>query len=632
MKNAFVIVTFSAALSACALAPQAPDQSGAPELAAAVAPAAAPPSASPEPLAPPPLTPPVVGKGAGNEAENLVASQLANQDVASAEPSQADSGLPNVDLSSDLLFKLTRAELDFKRGQWQSAYVTLMAVAQQTRDPRIAQRASEMALSSKQAGEALAAIRLWRELAPDSDEASQYFLGLVVLGEQLDEAEPVFAKRLQQIPPEARGLAIFQMQQLLTHAKDKAAAFALLEHVLAPYGRLLETHLVLAQSAFANGDLPRAGQEARQALAQKSDSELAILTLAQVTPDAALVDNLLLTFLLEYPQAREVRTAYARLLVDQQQFEKARQQFLGLLKEQADSLPTLYALGVISMQLKDAASAQMYFKQFLTALENSSNEERDPSKVLTLLSQIAQERGDYDGAIAWLDKIDGSNPGAFFSATLGRAQLFAKRGDVDGARRILADIKTDDGAEQVHILMLDAQILRDAGYASSAFTVLENGLKRFPDNLELVYDFALAAEKVGKLDLMEQSLLQVIAQAPDNHNAYNALGYAFAERNIRLPEALALIEKALKMAPDDPFIMDSMAWVQFRMGHLEQAETLLRRAYSLRSDPEIGIHLGEVLWQKGEKAEAQKFWRDARSKDPASEALKNTLTRLNLSL
>ncbi|WP_395403152.1 hypothetical protein ACHMW6_31915 [Pseudoduganella sp. UC29_106] len=203
MKNAFAIVTLSALLSACAVVPkQAPEPAQAPDLAAL------------------PSTP--------GDALATIARQ--------EEP------LPSVELTSDLFYKLTKAELDFKRGQWQSAYISMMVLAQQTRDPRLAKRSAEMALAAKQGNEALAAIRLWRELAPDSDEAAQYFLGFSVLGDDLSEAEQLFAQRLQAAPPATRGLAMFQMQQFLLRAKDKAAAFALMQRVLKPYDSMLETH------------------------------------------------------------------------------------------------------------------------------------------------------------------------------------------------------------------------------------------------------------------------------------------------------------------------------------------------------------------------------------------------------
>ena len=162
--------------------------------------------------------------------------------------------------------------------------------------------------------------------------------------------------------------------------------------------------------------------------------------------------------------------------------------------------------------------------------------------------------------------------------------------------------------------------------------VLTEGIHRYPNNTDLLYDYAMAAEKLTRLDLMETTLRKVIALEPKNHHAYNALGYSLAERNIRLDEAFSLIDQALKMAPEDPFIMDSMGWVQFRLGKLTEAEDLLRRAYVMRPDPEIAMHLGEVLWVKGQKADAQKLWRDAKTKDPLNDTLKNTLARLNVSL
>ena len=547
-------------------------------------------------------------------------------------PDGKPTALPNVDLNSELLYKLTKAELEFKNGQWQGPYVTMMMAAQQTRDPRLARRASEMALAAKQGGEALAAIRLWRELAPDSDEAAQFFLGFVVLTDKMEEAEPIFAQRIEAAPPGSRGVALFQTQQILARANDKLFAYAMLARLMEPYLDMFEAHLVLAQGALSIGERERAIAEANKALAIKPASELAVLTLAQVSGGPQEAGKVLAAFLDKNPDAVEVRAAYARMLVEQKQLEPARTQFLALLKTQPDNVGALYALGIVSLQLEDAKGAEQYFKRFLAVLEKSPGEDRDPFKALMILSQIAESRGDIPGAIAWLDKVDSSTSGGYLDARLRRAQLMARSGDLDGARKTLSDTKVDDPAAQGQLLLVDAQLLRDGGYVQSAYTVLQNALVRFPDNPELLYDYALLAERLDKLDLMEASLRRVMQIAPDNQHAYNALGYSLAERNIRLPEALSLIERALQMAPGDPFIMDSMGWVQFRMGNLPAAEDALRRAYAVRPDPEIAVHLGEVLWQKGDKDEAQKLWRDAQAKDPKNDALKSTLARLNVSL
>lgn len=607
MKNAFAIVTLSAVLSGCAVAPwHAPVEPPAP--------------ATPPPAAPAPAPAAVT--------EDTPATQA----VAAAAAVQIRETLPGVDLTADLFYKLTKAELDFKRGQWQSAYVTLMVLAQQTRDPRLAQRSAEMALAAKQGGEAMAAIRLWRELAPESDDAAQYFLGFAVLGDDLTEAEQAFTQRLKKSPANARGLAMFQMQQFLLRAKDKAAAFALMERVLAPYAGQLEAHLVLAQGAFANNEALRAATEARRALSIKPDSELALLTMAQVTPDPALVTKLVTEFLAQYPQAREVRAAYARMLVEQKQYDKARHEFLTLLKGQPDNPSTLYALGIMSMQSADTPAAEGYFKRFVEVLEKDGGDERDPTKALLILAQIAEEKGDLATAQGWLDRVDSGEPRMMLTVRLKRAHLAARMGDLEGARQQLVQIKTEDPAEQAQIIQTDAQLLRDAGQALEAYKVLEDGVLRYPNSPDLLYDFALAAEKYGKVELMETSLRKVMEMSPDNHHAYNALGYSLAERNLRLDEAYALIDKAMQMAPGDPFIMDSLGWVHFRMGKLKEAEVLLRRAYALRSDPEIAVHLGEVLWAQGDQAGAQGLWREARAKDPDNDVLKSTLARLNASL
>ncbi|MFT5642799.1 MAG: Flp pilus assembly protein TadD [Janthinobacterium sp.] len=607
MKNVFAIVTLSAVLSACAAAEQVAPTNGA------------------------------VQAGSASSARDVEqAGQVTSaRAAAQAVPGAAEAeegALPNVELSSDLLYKLVRAELEFKTGRWQGAYVSLLAIAQQTRDPRIAQRATDIALFAKQDDAALAAIRLWRELAPESEAANQFFLAFVVLSDNLVEAEPIFYKRLQRARPQARAMVMFQMQQMLSRVSDKSAVFALQERVLAPYHAMPEAHLVLAQGAYASGDGARAVREAQQALALKPDSELAVLTLAQVRGDADAARALLLEFLDKHADAGEVRVAYARMLVEKKEYAPARKQFLTLLEARPDSLATLYSLGVISMQLSDVAAAQSYFKQFLAAHAKGSGEESDASKVLIILSQIAEERLDVDAALGWLEKVSDNDARAFFSAGVRRAQLLARRGDLDGARTLLATLQGGDADEQVRLLLADAQILRDGGFAMNAYAVLENGAKRFPDNAELLYDFALAAEKMKRLDVMESTLRRVIRLAPDNQHAYNALGYALAEHNIRLPEARALIGKALALAPGDPFIMDSMGWVEFRMGNLSRAEQLLRSAYALRNDPEIAVHLGEVLWQKGDQADARKLWGEAMANDPQNAALKHTLARLNLSL
>jgi Flp pilus assembly protein TadD len=547
-----------------------------------------------------------------------------------AGETQSSDPLPTLELSNELLYKLLSAEIAAQRGQWQTAYISTLTLAQQTRDPRLARRATEIAIGAKRSEEALNAVRLWRSLAPNSDEAAQYYLSFIILGDNLAEAKPILEQRLKEAQPQTRGLMTFQIQRMLARAKNKAAAFLLLEELLKPYLSLPEAHLAIAQGAFANGDKARAEQEARLALKLKPDSELAILTLAQVVSEKNDAGKVLTDFLKRNPKAHEVRLAYARMLVDQKQYGKALPEFQLLLKDKPEDLTALFALGVLSTQTNDATSAEKYLTSYLRVLAAQPDEDRDPTQALLILAQLAEERKDTEGALKWLSQIE---PGeGYLSARIKRAQLLAKRGELDAARKALQEISTATEREQVQVVIAEGQMLRDANQPKAAMEALGAALKRFPDNTDLLYDYAMHAEKNNQIDIMETTLRKVIRLAPDNQHAYNALGYSFAERNIRLPEAYALVEKALQLAPDDPFIMDSMGWVHFRMGRLKEAEAMLRRAYTLKPDAEIAVHLGEVLWVKGQKEDARKFWLDAQKADPQNDSLRSTLARFNQSL
>ena len=599
MKNALVIVTLSTLLSACAgWHPQ---------------------SAADAPIDPAPT--------ATNE--TVAAAALPDADTAEQATPGSDA-LPAVPLTPELMYQLLAAEVAFQRGDWQAAFSKTFSAAQHTRDPRLAQRAFEMAWLVKQPEEALAASRLWRLLAPHSEDATQNYLNALVMADRLDEAQAIFEHGMSEAPPQTRGILMFQIQHLLSHSKDKDAAFTVLENVMAPYPDMTEAHLALAYGAFAKGDNVRAKTEAQAALKSKPDSEQAALILAQVNPDKDDALKFLAKFVSAHPAAKDLRVTYARILIEKKRYKEAEREFETLLKAQPDDLTVLYMLGILEIQTSDQKAAERHLTSFIDTLANHPNEERDPTSALLLLSQIAEDRKDNDAALRWLDQVE--SPDAYVGVQIRRAEIFAKEGNVGGARKLLLDLAPTDLTQQVQVIEAEAQILRDANQAPEAMTVLAAGIKHFPDNTDLLYDYAMDAEKNNQLDICETSLRKIIELAPQNQQAYNALGYTFAERNMRLDEAYTLVETALKLAPDDPFIIDSMGWVQFRLGKLKEAEELLRRAYAIRQDPEIAVHLGEVLWTKGQKADAHKLWRDVGSKDPGNDSLKNTLARLHVSL
>jgi tetratricopeptide (TPR) repeat protein len=564
---------------------------------------------------------------ASDNSSAQVAVATAPETLSSASPFDE---LPATELTRETMFQLLAAEIAFQRGDWQSAYATTLSVAQRERDPRLAQRAFEMAWIVKRPEESLAAARLWRTLSPHSEDATQNYLNAIVFADRLDEARTVFEKGLKDAAPDVRGVMIFQIERLLSRGKDKDAAFALLEGLLAPYSDMAEAHLALAFSAFADSDNARAQTEAQAALKIKPDSEQAAMILAQTDPDKEGALKFLNKFVAAHPNAKELRIAYARILIDEKRYKEAQHEFKTLLKAQPENLSALYMLGILEIQTNDTKDAELHLSAFLDALAKHPNDERDPTNALLLLAQIAEERKDNDAALRWLDQIE--SPDAYVGVQIQRAGIFAKQGNVEGARKTLAELKPDDQSDQIKIVAAEAQILRDANQTQQAMDVLAAGLKRFPDNTDLLYDYAMDAEKTNQLDICETTLRKIIELSPKNQQAYNALGYTFAERNMRLDEAYKLIETALNLAPDDPFIIDSMGWVQFRRGKLKEAEELLRRAYAIKPDPEIAVHLGEVLWARGQKADAHKLWREVSAKDPGNDSLKSTLARLHVSL
>lgn len=584
----------------------------------------------------PAATPPAAGQAAPKTEDAPTPTSVSPEADETALPavSEDDGPLPSVELTDALLFKLLRAELAAQRGDWQLAYATMLVTAQQTRDPRLAHRAADIALNARQTNEALAAVRLWRELAPSSKTAQQFYLALVMVKGDLTEAQAIFSELLKNAAPNTRGLLILQIQQLLGRVKDKDRAFAILDSITTPYQGLYEAHIALAQSAFAKGETAHARAEAQIALHIKPDMEIAALMIAQATPDPVLAAQGLKDFLAAHPKARNIRMAYAKFLVEQKDYKEARNQLDILLADKPNDLGILYAIGVLGAQTNDLATAEEYLKKYVQALsaarDNERDNERDPSQALLILSQISIDRKELPAALKWLEQVP---PGpSYFDAQIQSAHVMAAHGDLDGARRLLATTTAEGQQQQVQLAVTDAILLRDAKRLPEALAVMDKIVKRFPTDTELIYDYAMMAEKADDLVLMETNLRKIMTLAPNNQHAYNALGYSLADRNMRLPEALKLLTKALELAPKDPFILDSMGWVQFRLGHLDKAEEYLREAYAVRNDVEVGVHLGEVLWAKGEREEAQNLWRAAQQKNPENELLQSTLARLKVKL
>jgi tetratricopeptide (TPR) repeat protein len=527
----------------------------------------------------------------------------------------------SVELSEPTLYDFLLGEIALQRGDLPLAARTYLDLARRTRDPRVARRAVEVANQARETELALQAARLWHEIEPASAHALQVLAATLVAAKRVDEAGPVLEK-LFSAEGVSRENAFMQVNRLLGGNSDKAANLRVIRQLAAKYPELPPAHFAVAQAALIAGDDAAAIAAARQAQKLRPEWELAVLLEAQVLQKRSNAEaaKRLGSFIEAYPNAREARLSYARILVQEKRLPEARKQFEAVAAANPKNPEVIYAVGLLAFQVKDHAAAETYLKRVLDL------NYRDPEGVRYLLGQIAEEQKQWPRAVEWYESIqDGDH---VMPARMRTANALAKQGKLDDARAFLKRVAEDNPGEQVQLTVTEAQLLRDAQRAGDAFDLLSQALVKTPEQPDLLYDLALTAEKLERFDLLEKHLRDLIRLKPDHAHAYNALGYSFAERNMRLPEARKLIEKALEISPEDYFIIDSLGWVLYREGDLKGAARELRRAYAGRPDAEIGAHLGEVLWVMGERDEARRVWDESLKAGPDNDTLQKTIKRL----
>jgi tetratricopeptide (TPR) repeat protein len=528
------------------------------------------------------------------------------------------SHLPKVDLTPQLLHQFLVAEIAGQRGQIGLAVSAYRDLAKATRDPRVAQRAAEIALFARQYDAALESARIWSEVDPDSSPARQALAGLLAATGRSEELAGQVAKILAAEKPNV-GPALLRLPRMFARTPDKAAVQRIIDEATTPYLGVPEAHYARAVAALEAQDGIRAMAESQRALALRPDWEQAALLHAQATPGRTEVIDDLRNFVTANPGAREARLALARTLVGEKRFEEARREFAELLTANPDNGDVIYAVAVLSLQLNEVAPAEKHLKRLVEMGYAEANSAR------LYLGQIAEERKRWDEAVQWYAQI---TPGQqYLQAQLRIASSLAQQGRLDDARARLQGAPAANPTERAQLLVGEAQLLREAGRQAESYAVLEAGLVANPNQPELLYESALAAEKLGRNEVLERNLRQLIQIKPDHAHAYNALGYSLADRNERLDEAQQLVDKALALSPDDPFILDSKGWVQFRKGDHPGALETLQKAYATRPDPEIAAHLGEVLWMAGRRDEAQKTWAEAARVNPGNDLLTATIKR-----
>ncbi|MBU3693546.1 MAG: tetratricopeptide repeat protein [Rhodocyclaceae bacterium] len=540
----------------------------------------------------------------------------------SANSIEPQPQLPAQALTRDILFKLLVGEVAGQRGEIGLAAEAYADLAKTTRDPRVAKRATEAAMYAQNPEMAIRASRIWMEADPGDEAAAQTHASVLLSAGEFEAAEPVMADVLKR-QGSRTGAALLQVGAMLNRSGDRTAALAFAQRLAAPYLKLPEANLLLAQMAFNAGDGDLALRHGQSAVELRRDWEPALLFVAQVTasrdPTAAM--QYLGAASKRVPGSRAVGLAYARALAGSSQYPAALVEFKRLAKLHPNDGEIRVTAGALASQVGDAATASEYLRM---ALE-SDYAEKD--SVRLMLGQVEAERGDSAAALRWYESIQAGST-AYMPAQVSIARLVLKQSGLDAARERLRAVRADTPLEQVQLILSEAALLRESGDDRAAFEVLDAATRDYAGIADLWYDHGMAAERLDMLDVVETSLRKVIELKPDHAHAYNALGFSLADRNVRLLEARGYIEQALQLQPEDPYIIDSLGWVQYRLGELEEAEKTLRRAMSIKDDPEVVAHLAEVLVKRGKADEAGKLIAGGLRKNPGNSVLQAAQSRL----
>jgi len=520
----------------------------------------------------------------------------------------------------EFVYKFLLAEIAAQRGDLNSAGHIYLDLAKLTKDLTIARRATDIAGFARNGRLAMDSAQVWSELDQNSIEAKQILAELLIASGNLAKAKPLIEELLQKEQTRADGF--LYLNGLLAKVENKKNALRFIINIAKPYPKLAEAHFSIAHAAFFAGDKKLAQKELNIVNSLKPDWQTAALfqgfILSQEWPEKAV--EFYRNYLEKYPDANEVRLEYAKVLTSLKKFALAKQEFLKLVNGSLASPEISLTVALLAVELEDSKLAEEYLNQ---SLERGYNQ---PDRIYLYLARIHDERGEAKKALSYLDKVASGE--FFMDAKLYAAEIISKSQSVDDAINSLDQYKNLNGQEKLKFLQAKTALYFNNNRAQDAWTLMAKEEENFKNVPEFKFDYALLAEKMGNTLLMEQLLKEAIKLKPDYALAYNALGYSYADRNIKLQEAKKYIEIALSIQPNNHYILDSMGWVYFRLGDLDIAYQFVKKAYDIKADPEIAAHLGEILWKQGKQIEAKRIWNESLTINPSNTVLVETSQRL----
>ncbi|MEN8762522.1 MAG: tetratricopeptide repeat protein [Thiogranum sp.] len=551
--------------------------------------------------------------------------------ISAPAPVEPETGDPKVSvppvsepeqLTPSLLYGMLLGEIAGQRGQLDVSGASYLEAARQSNDPRVAERALKISVYAKKQQLALQAARRWVELAPSNIEARQSLAVLALRTGNQQEALEQFDYLLKR--SKAEGSDPYQsLLALLAREPEQDRALKVMEQLVALRPQDPGAHFAYARLAVHAKNQPLAEQEVERSLQLRPDWTQALILQAQINLDKGqgeLARQQLYAALQRKPKDADLRLAYARLLVDLDDFDAARAEYRTLLKQRPDDGQIIYSLALLALEANQLKEAQEFFEK-LVKLDYQTQQ------AYYYLGAIAEEQNNRSRALKWYQKVEQGDH--WIEVQIRIARLEVQGDDVDAARERLRKLRLGHPAQAQRLFLVEGDILIQLERFQEAYNLYSQYLETQPDDTEILYARALAAEKLDRLDAAERDFRKVLQQDPENTRTLNALGYTLADRTDRYQEALVYVQKAFAQTPDDPAVIDSMGWVLYRLGRLQEAREYLQKAYDMTGDGEIGAHLGEVMWTMGDKDAARAVWDKARKDAPGNAVLEETLKRFS---
>jgi len=523
-------------------------------------------------------------------------------------------------VKSDILYVLLTAEIAGQRGQYRLALDNYLQVADKIPEPWVAERAARIALYLNDVEKAKKAVELWLSRDPDSLDANKAAVMLYLQSGENEKAIDRLA-HLMTLAGANKEQVLLEILRFMDKKVPKPQSLAVMEALSQRFPRSPEVHYAFGLLALRQGNTDLALKHVTKALELRPDWNKVQLMQSHLLAQLGESDKArhsLKALIEKHPENIQLRMVYAQFLLKQQDYKAAEQEFNKILRLQPDHPDALYAYALVSLQLHKDKQAEKALKLLL-------QQPKWRSEAYFYLGRIEAKRGNYQKALEWFEKIKEGD--LVFDAEVNSTAALVKLGKVEEALKRLEKLQTQYPEKKRQLYLLQAEILNEQKDYQGAFEVLSRALIDFPGDSDLLYARALLAEKLDRLDIVEADLKKILEKNPDDANALNALGYTLVDRTNRYEEAKSFLDKALRLKPDDPAILDSYGWLLYKLKDYSGALHYLQKAYQINPDPEIGAHLGEVLWALERRDEAKQLWREVIKKTKKGDRIRELVER-----